>query len=147
MVVGGLFLVARAVLGERALTTSFASAVHAPIQLRDEIVSVRAQSSAARPLDLPYAGELQLEVTVVKGKHVNVFVVDASDWAEFAAAKEAFFGGKFRHYPQFHATETIHTKIAGKLPAGSYYVVLDNPTYGILVESSFDVQLKAELRP
>ncbi|MGC4068843.1 MAG: hypothetical protein QM784_30205 [Polyangiaceae bacterium] len=144
---GGLYAVAKVVLGERELTNELASAVRSPIQLRDEIVSVPARASVARGIKLPYGGKLYLDITVLKGKHINVFVVDTAAWSEFEAAKNGLFGGRFHHFPEFHATEASRSRLSGPLAAGNYYVVLDNPTYGILVESSFDVQLKAELRP
>jgi len=137
----------RAAMGQRGLETAFAATVQAPIDLENEIVSVPATVSRAIPIRLPDAGELDLQVSVVKGTHVNVYVVDDSDWAEFEKAKTSFFGGKFHHYPEFQAVRAKTSHTTGRLAQGSYYVVLENPTLGLLVASSFDVEVKAHLQP
>ncbi len=98
-------------------------------------------------MNLPYAGDLELDVRVTKGKHVNVYVVDPSSWAEFKKAYKALFGGQFRHYPEFAATKAATVRRRGRLAEGQYYIVIENPTYGILVSSSFDVQVSARLVP
>jgi hypothetical protein len=137
----------RAAMGERALETTLAASVRAPIELKNEIVSVPAAHTRGIPFELPYAGELDLQVNVVKGKHVNVYVLDASAWSEFEKAQTAFFGGKFHHYPQFEAVRATTSHTTGRLAQGSYYLALENPTLGILVASSFDVEVKARLQP
>jgi hypothetical protein len=137
----------RATMGERGLETAFAATVRAPIDVENEIVSVPATVSRAIPIRLPYAGELDLQVNVVKGTHVNVYVVDDSDWTEFEKAKTSFFGGKFHHYSEFQAVRAKASHTTGRLGQGSYYIVLENPTLGLLVASSFDVEVKARLQP
>jgi hypothetical protein len=134
-------------IGETAADTLVATAVGAPIDLKDEIVSVAAGHSQGIPITLPYAGELQLQVAIVKGKHVNVYMIDSAAWDEFSKAQAAVFGGKFHQYPAFAATEATQVRRSGRLNAGTYYVVVENPTLGILVPASFDVAVKASLRP
>lgn len=76
LVVGAAYMGLRALIGERALTTGLASIAKSPAEVANEIVSVPAQTSRGRPMELPYDGEVELEVKVVKGKHVNVYVVE-----------------------------------------------------------------------
>ncbi|MCC6665006.1 MAG: hypothetical protein IT375_14740 [Polyangiaceae bacterium] len=138
---------ARLFLGDEGTSRVFASAVKAPIDLKDETLSVPAANLRGVPITLPYSGTVTLEVDVVKGKHVTVNMVDATDWNEIANAKSKLFGGKFHHYPAFEGTESASLRRKGHLAEGSYYVVLENPTLGILVPSSFDVRVKARLEP
>jgi hypothetical protein len=137
----------RILTGEREANTALAAAVRAPIELTDETISVPATTARGIPLTLPYSGELRLEVNVVKGKHVNVYVIDTSAWNEFQQAHSALFGGKFHRFMAFDGTESKQLRRSGKLSEGNYYIIIENPTLGILVESSFDVAVKATLRP
>lgn len=147
LVAAAILLWLRAVMGQEGLQTSLATAVQAPLELENETVSVEAAHSRAIPVRLPYSGQLDLNVSVVKGEYVNVYVVDAAGWAAFKSAKQAFFGGKFNHYPAFEATKTQRSHTHARLGAGAYYIVLENPTLGLLVADSFDVAVKARLEP
>lgn len=144
---GAAYLAFRYVFGDAATDRAFASAVKAPLVLRDEVISVPAKTLAGRGIDLPYDGEVTLEVEVVKGKHVNVYLIDAGDWPELEKAKDSLFGGRFHHYKPFEATESTRVKRTARLKSGAYFVVVENPTFGILVASSFDLRIKATLRP
>lgn len=142
----GWFLL-RTFVGERAADSLVATVVKAPVDLKDEIISVGAGRSQGIPITLPYAGEVELQVAIVKGEHVNVYVIDGAAWDEFSRAQAALFGGKFHHYPAFAATAASQVRRSGRLDQGTYYVVIENPTLGILVPASFDVAVKAKLRP
>lgn len=78
---------------------------------------------------------------------MNIYLIDASDWPELARAKGALFGGQFHHYKPFEARESVTVRRTAQLEKGAYFVVVENPTFGILVASSFDVRIKATLRP
>ena len=95
----------------------------------------------------PRCRGVQLQIAIVKGEHVNVCVIDSAAWDEFSKAQAALFGGKFHHYPAFAATEATQVRRSGRLNEGTYYIVVENPTLGILVPASFDVAAKASLRP
>ncbi|MEO8903612.1 MAG: hypothetical protein ABI627_18995 [Polyangiaceae bacterium] len=142
-----IFLWLRALMGESAVEGVVAAAIRAPIDVKNEIISVPAQHCRGVPIQLPYSGQMNLEVTVVKGEHVNVYVVNATDWSEFEKAETSFFGGKFHHYPAFQATRASRSRTSGALAEGAYFVVLENPTFGLLVDPSFDVEVKARLQP
>jgi hypothetical protein len=145
--IGVVWWMLRAVMGEKAAEATLATLVRAPIDLRNEIVAVGAKSSRAVPIEVPYSGTVELNVQVIKGKHVNVYVITPSAWQEFVAAKSALFGGQYHHFPEFQAEEASKVRLSGRLAEGHYYVVIENPTFGILVPSSFDVEIKATLHP
>jgi hypothetical protein len=147
IVAGAFWLGYRYVNGEDNANRVLATAIKAPITLRDEVVSVQAGQAQALALDVPYAGSITLEVDVRHGKHVNVYLIDSASWAKFTKAREALFGGRFEHYPAFKGTQIRTYKRSGRLGEGTYYVVVENPTLGILVPSSFDAGVKASLRP
>jgi hypothetical protein len=134
----------RALAGERRANAVLASAALLPVELTNQTVSVPAKSYRALPITLPYGGEVSFEVTVTKGKHVDVYVVDASDWPP---SKSKLLVGDFPNYPALRGTRVARSNLSGRLSAGSYMIVVFNPTYGLLVDSSFDVDVRADLRP
>lgn len=143
----GAVLAAQHFLGGSGATRALAPAVKAPVTLKDEIVPVSATGARGLPIELPYSGDVTIEINVLRGEYVNVYVIDVEDWKQFEKARNAFFGGRFQHYPNFNATKARTYKRSGRLGEGTYYIVLENPTLGIFVASSFDVQVKAVLKP
>lgn len=68
---------------------------------------------------MPYDGDLELSVRVLKGEHVNVNVVAAREWERIADAKRSLFGGEFRHYTEFEGRKTQTLRRRGRLSEGS----------------------------
>lgn len=137
----GLYLLARNTVGEKAAETLVQTAVRAPIELRDEIVNLPASSWTGLPVHLTYDGTLQLDVTVVNGNEVDVYVMEQSQVALFKEKE------RFRHFPDFAAEKTRRLRQSGRLGEGTYYIVLYDSTLGILSDSSSDIQVKATLEP
>jgi hypothetical protein len=99
------------------------------------------------PIDLPYSGELEIECTVIKGKHINSYLINDAEYTNYGKVYKSFFGGRFTHFSNFAAKEAKSIKRQGRLADGRYWIVVENPTWGLLVESSFDVKVRATLRP
>lgn len=136
-----LYLLVRNTVGEKAADTLVRTAVRAPVELRDEIVNVSANSWQGVPIHLPYDGTLQLEIAVVDGNEVDVYVMEQS---QVALLKEK---EKFSHFPDFGAKKTRSLRRSGRLGEGTYYIVLFDDTLGILSASTSDVKIKATLEP
>jgi hypothetical protein len=113
----------------------------------DERFGVSSKAAQARGFTLNRAAEVAVSVDV-DGDGVDTYLVDAGEWNRFKAAKERVFGGgQFRHYPAFHMPKTQRTTVRGRLGPGSYFVIGENPTWGLLTKSNFTVQLKVEANP
>ncbi len=118
-----------------------------PVELLDLTAQVQASSWAALPLRLPYDGELQVSCNVARGNNLDVFIVPRSEWEKIRNDDSWFSGPHFTHFPVFHASETKSYRRSGRLPAGSYYLVLRDSTLGVLSHGMSDVAVKARLEP
>lgn len=126
-------------------TTSrmIATAVRAPVTLKDEIQSLPASSWKAVALELPYSGTINIELQVVRGNPIDVFLT-TPDYAETIQKKE---WGNVRVYGDFNAVKTTAYKRTGRLDQGYYYLVIRDTTLGILSSSTSDISVKAQLNP
>ena len=143
----GLFLFIRFKHGDKAANNMVATLVHTKIELYSGTLDIPSKSVKAISISLPYTGDLHVEANVVKGDHINLYVVDESDYSRFAQARSALFGGNFRHYPAFHSSKSKVVDRNGRLNEGKYRVILENPTWGILSSTSFDVRVEIVLNP
>ncbi|GAB4565577.1 MAG: hypothetical protein Tsb0020_16570 [Haliangiales bacterium] len=138
---GSIYLTVRCTVSERAAETLVKSAVKAPIDLRDEVVNLPASSWQGLPINLPYTGELSLQLQVLKGNEVNVFVIDKAEITQLEQDKQ------FSHFQDFNAEKTKTLKRSGRLSQGTYYIVLTDKTLGVLSADSSDIRVKATLWP
>jgi hypothetical protein len=129
--------------GTRKTTQLIATAVHAPITLKDEVENVPASSWKAVGLDLPYSGTVDVNLQVVQGNPVDVFVVTPDQLDTMK--KEDWSNVKV--YGNFNATKTKTYKRAGQLEQGSYYLVMRDTSLGILSSRASDISLKVQLNP
>ena len=106
--------------GTRRTTQLVASAVHAPMTLKDEVENVPANSWKAVGVDVLYSGTVDLSLQVLQGNPMDVFVVP-SDQLD-TMKKEDWNNVKV--YSDFNATKTKTFKRTGQLGQGSYYFVL-----------------------
>jgi hypothetical protein len=137
----GSYFLMRNTIGGKAADNLVKTAVRAPVELRDEIVNVPANSWQGIPIHLPYDGTLQLEIAVVNGNEIDVYVMEQSQVSLLKAEE------KFRHFPAFEARKTRVLRRGGRLGAGVYYIVLYDDTGGIISASTSDIKVKATLEP
>lgn len=113
----------------------------------DEQFGVSSKAAQARGFTLNRPLEIEVAVEV-DGDGVDTYLVDEKEWDRFKAAKESVFGGgQFRHYPAFHSPKTQRKTMLGRLGSGSYYVIVENPTWGLLTKANFTVHLKVVANP
>lgn len=139
-VAGALFLWLRQEVGQNAATTVVRALVHAPMVLREEVQSIPAASWKALPVRLPYQGTLRVDVTVLSGNDLDVYLVDEENWKRIEAS-----AGEFKHFPNFVATKTRKVQRSGMLDTGTYYIAIHDGTLGILSASSSDVRVHVKL--
>ena len=138
-VVGWYFI--RQTLGHKETDRAVATILKQPMELRDAIENLPASSWKAVPLPVTYDGTLSIELEVVRGNPVDVYVLNGTNIESLKA------GAQFQHYPTFEATKTKTYKRTGRLTSGAYYLVLRDASLGILSASSSDIKVSARLEP
>lgn len=117
-----------------------------PVLLEQDTVSIASASSKGIPIELPYPGNVRLELTVIKGEAVNVHVISFNEWKALTKAEGKTTSSGFHFtYSEFEATGTHHATLSGHLSEGPYFIVIENPTLGEL-SMPVDVAVKAMLR-
>ena len=124
-------------------TLTIATVLHAPMQLKDEIENVPAHSFRAIPFALPYSGNVTINIGVVHGNPMDVFVVPPDQLGNLQSLQ----WNQVRTYGNFNATKTQTYERTAQLTQGTYYVVLRDTSLGILSASASDVSLKMQLNP
>ena len=124
-------------------TQIFATAVHAPITLQDEVQNLPASSWKALALNLPYSGTLSVNLEVVRGNPIDVFLT-TSDQLE-TMKKDQW--NQVRVYTDFNASKTKTYRRSGPLSQGNYYLVLRDTSLGILSLSASDISINVQLNP
>jgi hypothetical protein len=122
---------------------TLAAAVGAPITLTDEVQNLPAASWKAIPLHLPYEGDLNVSLHVVRGNALDVFLTTA----DAASAIERGQWAHVRVASDFSATKTKIFNRTSRIPSGSYLLVMRDTSLGILSERATDVALRADLVP
>lgn len=129
--------------GAKRTTEMIATAVHAPIELKNEVENLPASSWKAIALSLPYSGTVDVSLDVVRGNPVDVFLT-TPDQVE-TMKKEKW--GQVRTYTDFNASKTKSYKRNGQLTQGNYYLVLRDTSLGILSSSATDIAVNVRLSP
>jgi hypothetical protein len=129
--------------GNRDTNRAIATAVRAPITLTDEVENVPASSWKAAALNLPYTGSVEINLEVVRGNPVDVFLTDTN---QLEAMKKDDWAN-IRVYTDFNAVKTKTYRRTGQLGQGSYYLVMRDTSLGILSSSASDISLKVRLNP
>lgn len=140
---GLLWMAFRTTTPQQVASNPILSAVASlrPVDLLDEVENLPASSMKGIPITLPYGGTLTLEVQVLRGNPVDIFLVDPSD-AELIKAKE-----KFQSYQGFNAEKSMVYSRQGQMAPGTYDVVFIDRSLGILSASASDIKVKAHLAP
>jgi hypothetical protein len=129
--------------GTKRTTQMIATAVHAPITLQDEVQNLPATSWKAIALNLPYSGTVNVNLEVVRGNPIDVFLT-TPDQLE-TMKKEQW--NQVSVYTDFNASKTKTYRRSGQLNQGSYYLVLRDTSLGILSMSASDISVKVQLNP
>jgi hypothetical protein len=129
--------------GTRTTTELIATAVHAPVTVADEVENVPATSWRAIALNLPYSGAIEVNLQVVQGNPVDVFVV-TPDQVD-SMRKEDWTN--VRVFENFNATKTKTYRRSGHLNQGDYYLVMRDTSLGILSARASDISVKVKLNP
>ena len=137
-----LFLIWWAV-GTNDVRTVVSTAAHLPITLDDQVENVRAASWKAIALNLPYSGTVSVNLTVVSGNPVDVFLTTPDQ----ANTMKAGQWQDVKLFSGFSATKTKTYRRSQPLAQGSYYLVVRDTSLGILSSSASDISVKAELNP
>jgi hypothetical protein len=132
-----------AVLGNQSNRRDLAAAVQTPITVKDVVDNVPASSWKAVALNLPYSGNLEVSLEVVRGNPLNVLLVASG---EMDLVKNDDWS-KVRSYTAFDAVKTKTLRRSSQLAAGNYYLVMHDTSLGILSSSASDVALKVRLEP
>lgn len=141
VLLGGIWLLIRFTAGEKAANRVTQTLLQRPMELKDSIESVTASSWKGFPVTLPYTGTLTVDMTVVKGNELDVYVVAPDQIEKIKQKKE------FTHVQNFEAQKTKNYRRSGRLPKGDYYLVVIDTTLGILSASASDVKVHARLEP
>jgi hypothetical protein len=129
--------------GTRKTTQMVASAVHAPMTLKDEVENVGVNSWKAVGVDVPYSGTVDLSLQVLQGNPIDVFVVP-SDQLD-TMKKEDW--NDLKVYSDFNATKTRTFRRTGELGQGSYYFVLRDTSPASASSHASDISVKVQLTP
>ncbi len=126
--------------GPERTTQVIASAAHAPITLQDEVQNLPASSWKAVALDLPYSGTVNVNLEVVRGNPVDVFLTTPD---QLEPMKEEQWN-QVRIYTDFNASQTKTYERIARLTQGNYFLVLRDTSLGT---SASDVSVKVQLNP
>jgi hypothetical protein len=120
-----------------------ATAVHAPITVTDEVENIPANSWKAVALNFPSGGAVDINLRVVRGNPIDVFLTTTD---QLETMKKAQWSS-VKVYTDFNATKTQTYHRTGQLGPGSYYLVLRDTSLGILSQSASDISVKIQLNP
>ena len=133
----------RQTFGDKATSQIVATAIHAPLEVKNEVENLPASSWKAVALNLPYSGTLDVNLAIVSGNPIDVFVTTPDQLQ--AMKKEEW--NQVRTYTDFNATKAKTYRRSARLGQGAYYLVLRDTSLGILSSSASDVSVKVQLNP
>jgi hypothetical protein len=129
--------------GTRNSSRMLATAVHAPITVTDEVENIAAHSWKAVALNLPYGGTVDINLRVVRGNPIDVFIT-TPDQVETMKKEE---WSSVKVFTNFSAEKTQTYRRTGQLGQGNYYLVLRDTSLGILSQSASDISVRVQLNP
>jgi hypothetical protein len=122
---------------------SLTTAVHAPVTLKDEVEHLPALAWKAIPLSLPYGGTVNIDIQVVGGNPIDVFVT-APEQHDTLKKME---WNNLRAYGDFSATRTKTYSRSAYLAQGGYYLVVRDMLVAIPSLSTSDISVNVRLNP
>jgi hypothetical protein len=129
--------------GTKNTTNMLATAVHAPITLKDEVENLPASSVKSLGINVPYGGTVDITLNVVSGNPLDVFLIDAD---QLQAVQRGDWNN-VKSYNDFNGLKTKTYRRTARLNEGGYYVVMRDTSLGILSSSASDVSVKVQLNP
>jgi hypothetical protein len=117
----------------------------APITLQEVVQNVPAHSWKALSLDLPYSGNLRVDLHVVNGNPLDVVLLSESEFEILKSQDDGW--SKIRVYTGFNATKTKAFARSAFMNPGGYYLVMRDTSLGVLSSAASDVSVKATLNP
>ena len=130
-------------VGTKNTTNMLATAVHAPITLKDEVQNLPASSTKSLGINVPYSGSVDITLEVVRGNPIDVFLTDAD---QLVAIQKSDWNN-VKSYNDFNAEKTKTYRRTARLNEGGYYLVMRDTSLGILSSSASDVSVKVQLNP
>jgi zinc-ribbon domain len=130
-------------VGGQGVKQTIATVAHTPITLQDSVQNVPARSWRAVGLNAPYSGALTINLNVVQGNPVDVFLVKDD---QMPALKNADWPN-VHAFTDFNATKTRTYQRESQIAQGVYYLVLRDTSLGILSARASDISVKVQLNP
>ena len=130
-------------VGTKKTSETIAPAVHAPIEVENEVENLPAASWKAITLSLPYSGTVSVNLQVVRGNPINVLLAMPDQLETIQKGQ----WNQVRVYRDFTASKTKSYKRSGQVPQGDYYLVLRDTSLGILSSTATDITIKVQLSP
>ena len=129
--------------GSKGTDRIVATVTHTPITLTDETQNVAANSWRAIGISLPYNGNLDVSLHVVRGNPLDVILMDASQMDVLKSGS----WGNIESNTNFSAVKTATYRRSSPVNQGTYYLVMRDTSLGILSQSASDVAVKVTLNP
>jgi hypothetical protein len=129
--------------GTKQTTQMIATAVHAPIEIKNEVENLPASSWKGTALNFPYTGTISIDLAVERGNPVDVFLTTPDQLETMKAGQWS----QVRVYTDFTASKTTVYKRSGRVTQGNYYLVLRDTSLGVLSAASSDIAVKVQLKP
>lgn len=129
--------------GSKPTNQAIATIVRAPVTVIEEVENLPAHSWKAVALNLPYGGTVEVNLQVVRGNPVDVFIT-TTDQVD-AMKKEEW--SSVRVFSDFNALKTQTYRRTGQLSQGNYYLVMRDLSLGILSAHASDISVKVVLNP
>lgn len=136
-----VWLFIRFTKGEKAANNFSATVIRHPVELTNTIVDLPASSFRTIPLSLPYTGSLTIDVAVINGNSISVYLI-LPDQIEKLKEHESF-----KYFGEFSAEKTKNLYRSARFISGEYHLVLMDKTLGIFSKSSSDIKVKVNLEP
>ena len=130
-------------IGVKATNQLFATVVHVPLELNNGVENLRAASWKGIALNLPYSGTVDVNLDVMNGNPVDVFLVNPD---QIDIMKKELWR-QVQVYPDFNATKARTYRRNIRLNQGSYYLIIRDTSLGILSASASDISVKVQLNP
>lgn len=129
--------------GRRGKPQSPNASQHSPTILIDEVEDLPPLAWKAIPLSLLNAGNVNIDVQVVQGNSIDVFLTEAN---QIDSVKKVEWS-TLKVYRDVSATRTKTFRRAVRLARGRFYLVLRDMTVGTPSSSDSDVSVKVQLNP
>lgn len=128
--------------GSATTTSVLRAAAHMPVDLKNEVENLPANSWKAAPIQVPYGGLVTVSMQVQRGNPVELVVTDNKNVEELKSGSRqlSYFGG-------FYAVKAMTFQHSDRLNQGTYFVVMRDSSLGILSASTSDISLKVRVEP